>query len=225
MTFPTNAPQGDQRRPQRSLGAAQPPEQAVTTPISPDEIDFSRLMEEQFQLALAEDEEQRAQQRAQQRRLRLYIIMGIAAAVLILAFAVVATIFAWWPVVLDIVLILVVLLNGVLLGFLAWAIITVIRTIREMRAEITPLIASLADTATTVQETAKTTTGRFGFGPVVRTATLLMSAAGVARTLLGQGNTPTRAAARQQRREEIDQQIAARTAQSAAQTPRRTQTS
>ncbi len=112
-----------------------------------------------------------------------------------------------------------------MLGFLGWAIITVIRTIREMRAEITPVIASLADTATTVQETAKTTTGRFGFGPVVRTTTLLMSAAGVARTMLGRGNTPTRAAARQQRREEIDQQIAARTAQSAAQTPRRTQTS
>ena len=30
MTFPTNAPQGDQRRPQR---LAQPPEQAVTTPV------------------------------------------------------------------------------------------------------------------------------------------------------------------------------------------------
>ncbi len=64
MTFPTNAPQGDQRRPQRSLGAAQPPEQAVTTPVSPDEIDFSRLMEEQFQVALAEEEEQLVQQRA-----------------------------------------------------------------------------------------------------------------------------------------------------------------
>ena len=210
MTFPTNTPQGDQRRPQRP---AQPPEQAVTTPVSPDEIDFSRLMEEQFQLALAEDEDQRAQQR----RLRLYIIIGIAAAVLILAFAVVATIFGWWPVVLDIVLIVVVLINGVMLGFLGWAILTVIRTIREMRAEITPVVASLADTATTVQETAKTTTGRFGFGPVVRTATLLMSAAGVARTMLGQGNTPTRAAARQQRREEIEQQKAGQTAGEAGQ--------
>jgi hypothetical protein len=218
MTFPTNAPQGDQRRPQRS---AQPPEQAVTAPVSPDEIDFSRLMEEQFQVAIAEEEEQLAQERRQ----RLYIIIGIAAAVLILAFAVVATIFGWWPVVLDIVLIVVVLINGVMLGFLGWAILTVIRTFREMRAEITPVIASLADTATTVQETAKTTTGRFGFGPVVRTTTLLMSAADVARIMLGPRRAPTRTEARQPRREEIDQQIAARTAQSAAQTPRRTQTS
>jgi hypothetical protein len=62
MTFPTNAPQGDQRRPQRS---AQPPEQAVTIPVSPDEIDFSRLMEEQFQVAVAEEEAQLAQERRQ----------------------------------------------------------------------------------------------------------------------------------------------------------------
>jgi hypothetical protein len=191
----------------------------VTTPVSPDEIDFSRLMEEQFQVAIAEEEDELAQQR----RMRLYIIIGIAAAVLILAFAVVATIFGWWPVVLDLVLVIVVLLNGVLLTFLGWAILTVIRTIREMRAEITPIIGSLADTATTVQETAKTTTGRFGLGPVVRTATLLMSAAGVARIMLGPRRASTRADARQQRREEVDQQIAARTERLAAQDQSRRQ--
>jgi hypothetical protein len=105
----------------------------------------------------------------------------------------------------------------VLLGFLAWAIITVIRTIREMRAEITPVISSLADTATTVQETARTATSTFGIGPVVRTATVLMSAAGVARTLLGRGNTPTRAEARQKQREEIEQQKAEQAAKEAGQ--------
>jgi hypothetical protein len=39
--------------------------------------------------SLAED----AEERAQQRRMRLYIIIGVAAAILILAFAVVAAIF------------------------------------------------------------------------------------------------------------------------------------
>ena len=116
MTLPTNAPGGGQRPAQGSRrDQRRPPartaEQIVTAPVPPDQIDFSRLVEEQFQIALAEDEEERAQQR----RLHLYIIIGIAAAVLILAFAVVATIFGWWPVVLDIVLVLVVLLNGVLL--------------------------------------------------------------------------------------------------------------
>ena len=208
MTLPNNPPRGGERTAHAPAQVAGPGDaQTPTAPVSPDEIDFSRLMEEQFQVALAEEEEQLAQERRQ----RLYIIIGIAAAVLILAFAVLATVFGWWPVVLDLVLVVVVLINGVMLGFLAWAILTVIRTIREMRAEITPVIASLADTATTVQETAKTATGRFGIGPVVRTTTLLMSAAGVARTMLGRGNTPTRAAARQQRREEIDQQIASRT--------------
>ena len=182
MTLPNNPPRGGERTAHAPAQVAGPGDaQTPTAPVSPDEIDFSRLMEEQFQVALAEEEEQLAQERRQ----RLYIIIGIAAAVLILAFAVVATIFGWWPVVLDLVLVIVVLINGVMLGFLAWAILTVIRTIREMRAEITPVIASLADTATTVQETAKTTTGRFGIGPVVRTTTLLMSAAGVARTMLG----------------------------------------
>jgi len=75
-----------------------------------------------------------------------------------------------------------------------------------------------------VQETAKTTTGRFGLGPVVRTTTLLMSAAGVARTMLGPRRTPTRAEARQQRREEVDQQIAARMEQSTGQAQSRRQT-
>jgi ABC-type multidrug transport system fused ATPase/permease subunit len=221
MTFPANTPQGGQPRTQRSTGSARTAgQQSVSAPISPDEIDFSQLMEEQFQVALAEEEEQLVQERRQ----RLYIIIGIAAAVLILVFAVVATIFGWWPVVLDLVLVIVVLINGVMLGFLGWAILTVIRTIREMRAEITPVIGSLAETATTVQETAKTTTGRFGLGPVVRTTTLLMSAAGVARTMLGPRRAPTRAEARQQRREEVDQQIAARMEQSTGQAQSRRQT-
>ena len=217
MTFPTNAPQGDQRRPQRS---AQPPEQAVTTPVSPDEIDFSRLMEEQFQLALAEDEEDRAQQR----RLRLYIIIGIAAAVLILAFAVAATIFGWWPVVLDIVLVLVVLLNGVLLAFLTLAVINFMRTIREMRSEIMPVVLSLRDTTTTVRETAKTASS-YAVNPVARTASLVLGTAGVAGIVIGPGKTRRRAQERQKRREEIEKQKAeqakkeAQQAQSGGQTP------
>ena len=221
MTLPANTPQGGQPSRQPSAGSARTAgQQPVSASVSPDEIDFSQLMEEQFQVALAEEEEQLAQERRQ----RLYIIIGIAAAVLILVFAVVATIFGWWPVVLDLVLVIVVLINGVMLGFLGWAILTVIRTIREMRAEITPVIGSLAETATTVQETAKTTTGRFGLGPVVRTTTLLMSAAGVARTMLGPRRAPTRAEARQQRREEVDQQIAARIEQSTGQAQSRRQT-
>jgi uncharacterized membrane protein YraQ (UPF0718 family) len=213
MTLPINAPGGGQE-------SAPDTEQTVTAPVPPDQIDFSRLVEEQFQIALAEDEEERAQQRRQ----RLYIIIGIAAAVLILAFAVVATIFGWWPVVLDIVLVLVVILNGVLLAFLTLAVINFMRTIREMRAEITPVIASLADTTTTVRATAKTTSA-FGVNPVVRTASMVVGAAGVAGIVIGPGKTRRRAQERQKRREEIEKQMAERAekesgpAQSRRQTP------
>jgi len=205
MTLPTNAPGGGQE-------SAPDAEQIVAAPVPPDQIDFSRLVEEQFQIALAEDEEERAQQR----RMRLYIIIGIAAAVLILAFAVVATIFGWWPVVLDIVLVLVVILNGVLLAFLTLAVINFMRTIREVRAEITPVIASLADTTTTVRATAKTTSA-FGVNPVLRTASMVVGAAGVAGIVIGPGKTRRRAQERQKRREEIEKEMAERSEKEAQQ--------
>jgi hypothetical protein len=205
MTLPTNAPGGGQR-------PAQDAEQVVTAPVPPDQIDFSRLVEEQFQIALAEDEEERAERR----RLYLYIGIGIAALVIILAFAVVATIFGWWPVILDIVLVLVVLLNGVLLTFLTLAVINFMRTIREMRAEITPVIASLRDTTTTVRETAKTTSS-YAINPVARTASLVVGAAGVAGIVIGPGRARRRSQERQKRREEIEKQKAEQAAAEAGQ--------
>jgi hypothetical protein len=222
MTLPTNAPGGGQRPAQGQAGPAGPAqdaEQIVTAPVPPDQIDFSRLVEEQFQIALAEDEEERAQQR----RLRLYIIIGIAAAVLILAFAVAATIFGWWPVVLDIVLVLVVLLNGVLLAFLTLAVINFMRTIREMRSEIMPVVLSLRDTTTTVRETAKTASS-YAVNPVARTASLVLGTAGVAGIVIGPGKTRRRAQERQKRREEIEKQKAEQAAAEAgqAQSGRRT---
>ncbi len=203
-------PRKDQQEPAQATG--QDTEQIVTAPVPPDQIDFSRLVEEQFQIALAEDEEERAQQR----RLRLYIIIGVAAAVLILAFAVAATIFGWWPVVLDIVLVLVVLLNGVLLTFLTLAVINFMRTIREMRAEIMPVVLSLRDTTTTVRETAKTTSS-YAVNPVARTASLVIGAAGVAGIVIGPGRARRRAQERQKRREEIEKQKAEQAAQEASQ--------
>ena len=127
-----------------------------------------------------------------------------------------ATIFGWWPVVLDIVLVLVVLLNGVLLTFLTLAVINFMRTIREMRAEITPVILSLRDTTTTVRETAKTTSS-YAINPVARTASLVIGAAGVAGIVIGPGRTRRRAQERQKRREEIEKQKAEQAATEAGQ--------
>jgi hypothetical protein len=212
MTLPTNAPGGGQRPAQGPAGPAQDTAQIVTAPVPPDQIDFSRLVEEQFQIALVEDEEERAARR----RMYLYIGGGIAALVLILAFAVVATIFGWWPVILDIVLVLVVLLNGVLLTFLTLAVINFMRTIREVRSEIMPVILSLRDTTTTVRETAKTTSS-YAINPVARTASLVIGAAGVAGIVIGPGRTRRRAQERQKRREEIEKQKAEQAAAEAGQ--------
>lgn len=217
MTLPTNAPRGGQRPAQgQAQESAQDIEQTPIAPVPPDQIDFSRLVEEQFQIALAEDEEERAARR----RMYLYIGGGIVAAVLILAFAIIATIFGWWPVILDIVLVLVVILNGVLLAFLTLAVINFMRTIREMRAEITPVIASLTDTTTTVRETAKTASS-YAVNPVARTASLVVGAAGVAGIVIGPGRARRRAQERQKRREEIEKQ---RAEQAAAQSPSGRQT-
>jgi hypothetical protein len=212
MTLPTNAPRGGQGPAQGQAGPAQGDEQIVTAPVPPDQIDFSRLVEEQFQIALAEDEEERARRR----QLYIYIGAGIVAVVLILAFAILATIFGWWPVVLDIVLVLVVLLNGVLLTFLTLAVINFMRTIREMRSEIMPVILSLRDTTTTVRETAKTASS-YAVNPVARTASLVLGAAGVAGIVIGPGKTRRRAQERQKRREEIEKQKAEQAAAEAGQ--------
>jgi hypothetical protein len=187
-------------------------EQIVTAPVPPDQIDFSRLVEEQFQIALAEDEEERARRR----QMYIYIGVGIVAVVLILTFAILATIFGWWPVVLDIVLVLVVLLNGVLLTFLTLAVINFMRTIREVRDEVMPVILSLRDTTTTVRETAKTASS-YAVNPVARTASLVLGAAGVAGIVIGPGKTRRRAQERQKRREEIEKQKAEQAAAEAGQ--------
>jgi hypothetical protein len=220
MTLPINAPGGGPRpAPGSGQAPAQDAEQTVAAPVPPDQIDFSRLVEEQFQIALAEDEEERAA-----RRQRMVVIgAAIVVAVLILAFAILATVFGWWPVILDITLVLVVLINGVMLVFLTLAIINFVRTIREMRDEITPVIASLRDTSTTVRETAKTASS-YAVNPVARTASLVVGAAGVAGIVIGPGRARRRAQERQKRRAEIEKERAEQAAKEAgqAQSGRRT---
>ena len=63
-------------------------------------------------------------------RYRPWIILGaIVLGVLIIAFVVLATIFGWWPVVVDIVLVITALLSLIMLGALTYATIMLIRTI------------------------------------------------------------------------------------------------
>ena len=134
---------------------------------------------------------------------------GIAAAVLIIAFVVLATIFGWWPVVVDIVLVFTALVSLIMLGALTVAVIYFVRTIVEMRGEIIPVLESLKATTETVQATAEATK-TFGVGPSVRAASFVVGAGEVASVILGRGRARKRSEKRQRRRQEIERELAAR---------------
>lgn len=134
--------------------------------------------------------------------------IGIGLVVLIIAFVVAATIWGWWPVVVDIVLVFTALVSLIMLGALTFAVIYFVRTIIEMRAEIIPVLESLKATTETVQATAEATK-TFGVGPSVRTASFVVGAGEVASVILGRGHARKRSEKRQRRRQEIEREMAA----------------
>lgn len=140
---------------------------------------------------------------------RPYIIIGaIVLAILIIAFVVLATVFGWWPVVVDIVLVLTALLSLIMLGALTYATVVLIRTIQGTRDEIIPVLESLKATTSTVQATAKAASA-FGVAPSVRTASFVVGAGEIASTILGRGRPRKRSDQRKQRRIQIERELAA----------------
>lgn len=137
----------------------------------------------------------------------LIIGISVVLAVLIVAFAVVATIFGWWPVLLDIVLIVTALVSMGLLGALIYAVISFTRTLLDVKDELIPVLNSLKTTTSAVRESAKTATS-FGVSPAVRTASALAGAGEMATILFGRGKAQKRADKRQKRRMEIERQLA-----------------
>jgi hypothetical protein len=137
------------------------------------------------------------------------VIIGIVAAIIMLGLAIAFTIFGWWPVVLDIVLIIAALTTAVMIAFLILAVIDLTRTIREIRAEVMPVLDSLRTTSTAVRETAKAATS-FGVSPAVRTAGFVVGATSLASVIFGQGKARKRAQERQKRRQEYEREMARR---------------
>jgi hypothetical protein len=132
---------------------------------------------------------------------------GVLLLFLALAFAIVATIFGWWPVVLDIVLSFAALVQVFIVIALVVAVIILIRTLRELKAEVTPVLESLKATSSAVQATTTSATN-FGVKPAIRTASLVVGAGEVASVVLGRGHTRKRAEKRQRRRQEIERELA-----------------
>jgi hypothetical protein len=137
-------------------------------------------------------------------------VIGLVAAivvVLLIAFAVVATIFGWWPVVVDIVLVIAALTTAGMVLALILAVLNLTRTIREIRAELMPVLDSLRTTSTAVRETAKAATS-FGVAPAVRTASFVVGATEIASVVLGRGRARKRSQERQKRRQEYEREMA-----------------
>jgi hypothetical protein len=157
-----------------------------------------------------EPSQESSQEPSQFERYKPLIIGGaILAGLIVIAFVVVATIFGWWPVIVDIVLVITALVSLVMLGALTIAVIYFVRTIIEMKAEILPVLESLKATTGTVQATAEATK-TFGVGPSVRAASFVVGASEVASVILGRGHARKRSEKRQRRRQEIERELAAR---------------
>src|SRR5258706_420656 len=123
-----------------------------------------------------------------------WIVVGAISLVVVgIAFMVWFTVEGWWPVVVDIVLVITCLVSAVMLGALTFAVFQLTRTIMDVRAELIPVLDSLKGTSTAVRETAKTA-GAFGVAPAGRTASVLAGAGEGAAVLLGRGHAYKRAA-------------------------------
>lgn len=140
-------------------------------------------------------------------RRNLIIAIGVVIALIIIAFVVVATIFGWWPVVVDITLVVAATANLFLLGALIYAVLSLTRTVLRIRDELMPTLESLKTTSATVRETARAANS-FGVQPAVRTASAVLGAGEIANVILGRGQARTRSEKRQRRRQELEREMA-----------------
>lgn len=139
------------------------------------------------------------------------LIAGGSAAVLVIAavlFAIWFTIEGWWPVVLDITIIVTCIVSVLLMAFLGAAIVFLALTLLRVKRELTPVLESLRDTTQAVSDTARVAS-TLGVAPTVRTASILVGAAEAASFVLGRGQARTRAQRRQQRRQEVERELRA----------------
>jgi len=139
-------------------------------------------------------------------RRNLIIAIGVVAALVIIAFVVVATIFGWWPVVVDITLVVAALASLVLLSALIYAVFSLTRTVLRIRDELIPTLESLKTTSATVRETARAASS-FGVQPAVRTASAVLGAGEIASVILGRGQARSRSEKRQRRRQELEREM------------------
>ncbi len=143
---------------------------------------------------------------------RFLLIVLVILGVLLIAGLTLAAIF---KVLLDVLYVFLILLALLMVGatlFQIYSIIALMRTIKTVRDEMKPLLASVHETIGLMKDTAQTAgrtvstigettklTSEFAVAPVVHTVALVVAVRGMLRMLLGKGHIRSRA---ERRREE-----------------------
>jgi hypothetical protein len=115
----------------------------------------------------------------------------------------------WWPVVVDIAIVVTCVVSLALLAFLGAAVFYLTVTLLNLKRELTPVLESLRSTTHAVRETARVASD-LGVAPTVRTASVLVGAVETASAVLGRGRVKTRAQKRAQRKSEVQRELLAR---------------
>jgi hypothetical protein len=129
----------------------------------------------------------------------------------------------WFNVLLDVLYVFLIILALLLIAatvFQLYSILFLIRTLRTVRDEMKPLVASVQETVGIVQNTARSAgetvstisgtaklTSEFAVGPTVRTVAAILAGQTMLRTFLGKGHVRTRAEKRRQQQREAMQAV------------------
>ena len=139
-----------------------------------------------------------------------FIIGGAVVAVLIaIGLLVWFSIAGWWPVVVDVVIVLTCIVSLALMAFVGAAVVYLTVTLLTIKKELTPVLESLKGTTQAVRDTARVTSD-LGLAPSVRTASVLVGALETTSAVLGRGRTRSRAEKRARRRLEVERELVAR---------------
>ncbi|HEY7350316.1 MAG TPA: hypothetical protein VH599_18520 [Ktedonobacterales bacterium] len=136
-------------------------------------------------------------------RLKTFLILGVIISLIVGAGLIVLfTILGVWPVVRDIMLVLLAVATFIALGLLSYAAFVLISLALQVKKELTPVLDSMRDTSYTVRETAKVAS-ELTVTPGVRAASMVLGAAQVAGVFFGVGRARKRAEQRAKRRKEL----------------------
>ena len=136
---------------------------------------------------------------------RFVLIVVVILGILLLVGLTLATIF---HVLLDVLYVFLILLALLMIGvtlFQIYSIMALMRTIRTVRDEMKPLLASVQETVGIMKDTAQTAgrtvstvgqttklTSEFVLAPIVHTVALVVAVQGIMRVLLGKGRARSR---------------------------------